>query len=57
MGLIYKIVNNINGDEYVGQTKKSLNERVNQHYYNSDYGFEYSINDAIRTYGREKQDQ
>lgn len=52
---IYKIVNIINGNCYVGMTKQSLNKRFNQH---KDNAFNKNkktvLYDAMRSYGCEK---
>ncbi len=54
-GTIYKIINNINNKIYVGQTKRSVHERWQQHIKSSRYNYctDYStkIHRAIRKYG------
>lgn len=35
MGIIYKIVNKVNGKIYIGQTKRQLKDRFNNHCFNS----------------------
>ena len=52
MGLIYKIVCEITGKCYVGQTTKTLNERIKWHLYEVKYfRRKYPIYNAIRKYG------
>lgn len=43
---IYKIQNKINGKIYIGQTRKSLNERISGHLISNSY-----IGRALRKYG------
>jgi group I intron endonuclease len=54
-GIIYCIENTINGYKYIGQTSKTLEERVAEHYKFSKY--EYSqgraLYQAINKYGKE----
>jgi group I intron endonuclease len=57
MGIIYKAINKINGDFYIGKTIRPLKERIKKHYKNA-----YNVNNtiynskfycAIRKYGKE----
>lgn len=48
---IYKITNTINGDFYVGQTTKSLPERMRNHRNTANHGSNYHIHNAMRYYG------
>lgn len=54
-GIIYKATNKINGKIYIGQTIKTLEERIYMHYYRADNSLEIThthfIN-AIRKYGK-----
>ena len=55
-GYIYKIINLINGDIYIGQTTQTVEKRFNQHLYSSRYSYfkEYSyIHRAIAKYGKD----
>lgn len=47
--IIYKITNLINGKVYIGQTTRTLEERMNEHYRKSDI----VVDKAIQKYGRE----
>lgn len=49
--IIYKITNKVNGDFYIGKTSKSKEERIKKHFYNSSYGKETHLYNAIRKYG------
>jgi group I intron endonuclease len=49
--LIYKIVNNLTDDFYIGKTIKTKEERLQRHFYNSSYGSETHLHRAIRKYG------
>lgn len=52
MGIIYKIVNKINGKIYIGQTKHSLKDRFNGHCYSSKHKYRNSpLYQAFRKYG------
>jgi group I intron endonuclease len=52
MGIIYKIVNKINGKIYIGQTKQQLKNRFNHHCYSSKYKYHNSpIYQSFRKYG------
>lgn len=54
MGLIYKVVNRINGKIYVGLTRKALEERKKLHIHAAKYSRHYSLfHKAIRKYGAE----
>lgn len=54
MGFIYQIRNIVTGDLYVGKTKKTLEERLMRHRYNSKYGIETHLYRAMRKYGTDK---
>jgi len=49
-GIIYKIKNNVNGKEYVGQTTGSVSRRFNSHCVEKR---NRHISNAIRSYGKE----
>lgn len=49
---IYKIVNNVNGDFYIGKTVTSLENRFKRHFYNHKDGQTYLYR-AMRKYGFE----
>lgn len=49
--LIYKITNKLNGKCYIGQTTRTVNERVREHLKESKKDSEYTIHRAIRKYG------
>jgi group I intron endonuclease len=49
--LIYKIVNQVNGDFYIGKTTKPKNVRLQEHFYNSSYNSQTYLHRAIRKYG------
>lgn len=49
--IIYKIINKVNGDFYIGKTSKSKEERLKKHFYNSSYKIETYLYRAIRKYG------
>lgn len=55
-GIIYRATNKINGKVYIGQTVRSLAERIYYHYYRADNELEITkthfIN-AIRKYGKD----
>ena len=57
MGCIYKITNKYNNKSYIGQTKRSLNVRIKEHYrdaYRPKSGMYSSLfHKAIRKYGSE----
>jgi group I intron endonuclease len=48
---IYKITNTINGDFYIGQTVKELNDRMSKHRYTANHGSTYHLHNAMRHYG------
>ena len=50
---IYKIQNNINQKNYIGQSK-NIEMRWKQHIYNAESGSQYPIHRALRKYGVEK---
>ena len=49
--LIYKIVNQINGDFYIGKTAKPKEERLQKHFYSANYNSQTYLHRAIRKYG------
>lgn len=55
-GYIYKITNNINGKSYIGQTKRTVNIRWQEHLKSSLYAYRtdysYPLHSAIRKYGK-----
>lgn len=50
--IIYKITNLINNKSYIGQTKRDLNIRIKEHFYNSHSNLT-GIDAAIKKYGKE----
>lgn len=50
--LIYKIVNKLTGDFYIGKTTKTKEERLQRHFYTSSYGSETHLHRAMRKYGK-----
>ena len=48
---IYRITNILNGHFYIGQTTKTLKERLNRHFYSAKYGSETHLHRAMRKYG------
>lgn len=51
--IIYKITNDINGKQYIGQTIRKLSTRWNCHVYNANNGSNYALHKAMRKYGVE----
>lgn len=51
LGIIYIIVNKVNGKVYIGQTRKSLSERMRHHF--SKWETCTKLKKAIRTFGKE----
>jgi group I intron endonuclease len=49
--LIYKIVNQITGDFYIGKTTKPKEERLQKHFYNSKYNSQTHLHRSIKKYG------
>ena len=49
--VIYRIINNVNGDDYIGKTKHHLPKRLRNHYYKSNQGSQTYLHRAIRAYG------
>jgi len=49
--LIYKIVNQVNGDFYIGKTTKPKEVRLQEHFYNSSYNSQTHLHRAIKKYG------
>ncbi len=52
---IYKIINKINGKIYIGQTVKTLDERLQSHYYGSRYKQNSHLLKSIKKYGEVRQ--
>lgn len=52
-GIIYKIENIINEKCYIGQTIQNLDKRKSQHICNANKGYNFTICNAIRKYGKE----
>lgn len=50
---IYKITNKLNGKSYIGQTRKTVEERFNQHVRDAVNGHGFYVQNAIRKYGVE----
>jgi len=48
---VYKLVNNVNGDFYVGKTTQSLNKRLSNHRNTANHGSTYYLHNAMRYYG------
>jgi hypothetical protein len=54
MNKIYKIINNLNNNFYIGVTTKSLNERLDRHFRNAfDFNYKTHLYKAMRKYGKE----
>lgn len=51
LGIIYIIVNKVNGKVYIGQTRKSLSERMRHHF--SEWETCTKLKEAIRLFGKE----
>lgn len=51
--MIYKIINTINGDFYIGKTSKTIEQRWKAHCYNAKKGVVTYLYNAIRKYGVE----
>lgn len=49
--LVYKIVNQVNGDFYIGKTTKPKEVRLQEHFYNSTYNSQTHLHRAMRKYG------
>ncbi len=49
--IIYRITNKTNGNQYIGQTLRTLSVRINEHKYESSVGTNYPLYNAIRKYG------
>lgn len=52
MSKIYKITNNQNGKIYIGQTSRTLEERLESHFYSSIYERQHKFYSDILNYGR-----
>jgi group I intron endonuclease len=52
-GIIYKVINKINGICYIGQTRSSITHRKSQHKFKSKNGSKGLLHTAIREYGWE----
>jgi len=48
---IYKLINKVNGDFYIGKTKDSLNRRFTNHKATANAGSGYYLHNAMRHYG------
>lgn len=51
LGIIYIITNKVNSKVYIGQTRKSLSERMRHHF--SKYETCVKLKEAIEQYGKE----
>lgn len=51
--VVYKIVNDVNGKMYIGQTIQSIESRMSEHIDSAKKGSMNSIHQAIRQYGAE----
>ena len=49
--IIYKIVNQINGDFYIGKTIKPKEKRLQKHFYSANYNSQTYLHKAMRKYG------
>jgi len=54
VGRIYLITNKVNGKQYVGQTKKTIQKRWNSHMCLAKKGSSLALHNAIRKYGKDK---
>ena len=52
--LIYKITNDVNSKLYIGQTTRTLEERINDHRRMYNSGSDFRIYNAMREYGWDK---
>ena len=52
MGYIYKITNSINGKLYIGQTRKTIEERFQVHIKNAQKHINRYLYDAMNKYGK-----
>ena len=52
-GVIYKIINNVNGKIYIGQTVRAIEERINEHFKETCKNLKYPLQKAIVKYGEE----
>lgn len=54
-GIIYKATNTVNGKGYIGQTTKTLDERISSHIYRAiNKKTNFYFHNALRKYGKEK---
>lgn len=51
-GYIYLLTNTVNGKKYVGQTTRTIEQRLEEHYTKINKG--YAISNAIKEYGKDK---
>lgn len=52
-GIIYKVYNKIKNKYYVGQTTRSIKERMSEHYLNAKNGTKNHFYSALRAYNRD----
>lgn len=52
-GIIYKVYNKITNKYYVGQTTRSIKERMSEHYLNAKNGTKNHFYNALRAYNRD----
>lgn len=48
--IVYKATNKINGKSYIGQTQKSLDNRINKHFYSVRHKSNLYFHNALRKY-------
>lgn len=49
--IIYMIQNKLNGKMYIGQTRRPLKERINQHKLDAENGVGFELHNSIRKHG------
>lgn len=54
--IIYKMENKLNGKVYIGQTRRSFEQRISEHINGAKRGEDFHIGQAIRKYGIENFD-